>query len=81
MAIGAAALSPLYLRMSDVQATAAQCRADYQAHTLLALHPVGSEKIAGLERRLDIITQDGSPVTQNRLTVLEEKMKKLEAKQ
>ena len=81
MAIGAAALSPLYLRMNDVQATAAQNRADYHAHTLLTLHPVGAEKIAALERRLDLVTAEGSPITQNRLVLLEEKVRKLEAKQ
>ena len=52
MSIGAAALSPLYLRMGDMQLTQQGNSEKFEVHEKLRLHPVGSEKIDALEKDL-----------------------------
>ena len=72
--IGSLVLYPMTKEITHLQAWSVH-------HSELELHPVGKTRIDALERRLDLVTAEGSPRIQNRLTVLEEKMKKLEAKQ
>jgi hypothetical protein len=50
MAIGAAALSPLYLRIGDLQHESQVLDERFKAHEQLKLHPVGEAKIEYLEK-------------------------------
>jgi hypothetical protein len=53
LAIGAAAFSPLMLRIGDTQVLQEHSEARFERHTELTLHPVGAEKIRALEARFD----------------------------
>ena len=52
LAIGAAALSPIYLRMADMQMALHENKAETREHAAMTLHPVGTEKIRALEAAL-----------------------------
>ena len=52
MAIGASALSPLYLRMADVQTDLKEEQLARTAHEQLKLHPVGETRINAMEQIL-----------------------------
>jgi uncharacterized coiled-coil protein SlyX len=77
--IGGLVLVPIRETLIDIKAVDEREHRNFEEHEHLTLHPVGAEKVAGLEQRLDLIAAEGSPITQNRLVALEEKVKKLEA--
>lgn len=52
MAVGGASLSPLYLRMSDVQNSLAKSELKFETHEKLDLHPVGENRIDAMEDEL-----------------------------
>ena len=69
MVIGAAAFSPLYLRVGDLQTTDIRFEERFERHRELTLHPVGQAKVDSLEKSL----------IESKIT-LKEEIEKLDAK-
>lgn len=87
VAIGASAMSPLYLRLADTRTRVDQHERIFsdsiqtldnklQNETKLVIARV-EEKADFLQRQFDQVQRDGSPITRERLAVLESKIRDL----
>lgn len=108
MAIGTAALSPLYIKMNSIDHFSIRTAAELRNHELLDMHPVALEKLKSikhnisaldkklqkesrlliatvnersqsLEKQFDDVKVQGSPITRERLAVLEDRVFKTKA--
>jgi hypothetical protein len=84
LAIGAAAFSPLMLRMGDLQTAQGRVEQQFYEHTQLPSHPVGQaqiemltheleQNVGNLQKQIDSLRDYGSPPLRERIAVLEGK--------
>lgn len=71
MAIGTAALSPMYLRLDDTRAEAKRIDSAIHAHESLPMHQVGQARMDALTERVRRVEDDGSGITRERLAIIE----------
>lgn len=79
MAIGAAAMSPLYFQINETKLNLGKIETQLAAHEKLPLHQGAVYRLDGIEKQFDVIVKDGSPITRERLAVLEKDIKRIEA--
>ena len=91
LALSAAVIAPLSQRLNEIQLGHEMLEARFYGHERLPLHPVGATRVDLLDRlineRIDTLTKEfdhvrveGSPVTRERLSVLESLMRAAEVK-
>ncbi|MEK6884908.1 MAG: hypothetical protein AABY22_35080, partial [Nanoarchaeota archaeon] len=56
MALGGAALSPLWMRIGDIQTNVAKQENKFSDHEKLKLHPVGEARIDAMEKSLTVLS-------------------------
>lgn len=85
LAIGAAAFSPIMLHIGMNATDLKELKAEFSNHEKLPMHPVGLEKVEGVIVRLDLLDKkyeevkiNGSPITRERLAVLEERISRMD---
>jgi len=74
LALSAAVIAPLSLRITDTQASLVRFDREFTEHERQTLHPVGLALMARVEADVKQLRDEGSPVMQQRLAVLEEKL-------
>jgi hypothetical protein len=74
LALSAAVIAPLSLRLNEMQITQMTNAANFAGHEKLTLHPVGMALIARLQDDVKQIRDEGSPSVRLKLAVMEERL-------